>query len=105
MTLGQADAGKAITLTTGQILEVTLEGNPSTGYTWELEKADLKALRLEGEPQFTAANKNVVGGSGTLTLRFTAVAAGQEALKLVYHRSWEVGVDPLKTYAVTIVVK
>ncbi|MBM4429116.1 MAG: protease inhibitor I42 family protein, partial [Chloroflexi bacterium] len=42
---------------------------------------------------------------GKMTLRFTGVAAGQTALKLIYHRSFEKDVPPVKTFEVTVVVK
>jgi hypothetical protein len=70
-------------------------------------RADLKALGLVGEPEVNAATltRKWWGAPGTLALHFTAVATGQEALKRVNHRTWEVGVVLLKTYEVTIVVK
>ncbi len=101
------DAGKTVQVKVGQTIAITLDGNPSTGYTWEAENKDLKTLKLAGEPEFKSSNtdKNVVGAGGTLTLRFQAVAAGQETLTLVYHRPWETDVKPLQTYTVTVVVQ
>ncbi|MGC9357654.1 MAG: protease inhibitor I42 family protein, partial [Anaerolineae bacterium] len=37
----------------GEVLVVTLEGNPSTGYTWERADDGGQILEQEGEPVFT----------------------------------------------------
>lgn len=105
VTVSEKDAGKTIELKTGQTLVVSLEGNPSTGYTWETENKDLKTLELTGLPEFKAAKSGVAGSPGIITRRFQVVAAGQEPLKLVYHRSWETGVEPAKTFELTVLVR
>lgn len=103
--LTEKDTGKTVTLKLGDTLWVQLEGNPSTGYNWEPANTDSKILTIVGEPEFIAQNKDLVGSGGTVSLRFKATAAGQEPLKLIYHRSWEKDVAPLQTFEVSIVVK
>jgi predicted secreted protein len=61
-------------------------------------------LRQVGEPEFNA-DSEMLGAPGTLTLRFEAVEAGQMDLRLVYHRPWETGVEPLETFTVQVTVK
>ena len=41
----------------------------------------------------------------TQTVRFEAVEAGQMDLRLVYHRPWETGVEPLETFTVQVTVQ
>lgn len=103
-TIGASDAGKTIGLTAGDTLEVTLEGNPTTGYTWEVASVDTSVLKQVGEPAFTPVS-TLVGASGQVTLRFEAVGSGKTTLQLIYHRSWETGVAPLHTYEVTVQVE
>jgi inhibitor of cysteine peptidase len=99
------DSGKTVKMKKGDILQISgLEGNPTTGYTWEPESKDLKMLKYGGEPVYKATSE-AVGAAGTFTLSFTAVSSGQETLKLVYHRPWESGVKPLATYEVTVIVE
>jgi len=40
-----------------------------------------------------------------VTLPFEAAGAGKTALKLIYHRSFEPNVPPLKTFEANIVVQ
>ena len=97
--IGSNDAGKMVTLKVGDTLEVTLEGNPTTGYNWEADSLDTTILKQVGEPAFTPAS-TAIGSGGQVTLRFEAAGSGQTTLKLIYHRSWETGVAPLKTFEV-----
>jgi inhibitor of cysteine peptidase len=104
LALEAKDDGNQITLQKGQTLTVKLEGNPTTGYTWEMVEPDGAILRQVGEPEFNA-DSELLGAPGTLTLRFEAVEAGQTELRLVYHRPWETGVEPLETFTVQVTVK
>jgi inhibitor of cysteine peptidase len=99
------DNGREMELKKGQTLVVTLEGNPTTGYSWEVaEPLDEQVLRQVGEAEFKAESE-ALGAGGVQILRFEAVNAGQTTLKLVYHRPWEEGVEPLETYSLQGVVR
>jgi inhibitor of cysteine peptidase len=99
------DAGREMQLKKGQTLVVTLEGNPTTGYSWEVaEPLDEQVLRQAGEAEFKQESE-ALGAGGVQILRFEAVNAGQITLKLVYHRPWEEGVEPLETYSLQVVVR
>ena len=99
------DDGREKQLKKGQTLVVTLEGNPTTGYSWEMaEPLDEQVLRQVGEPEFKAES-DLVGAAGVQILRFEAVNPGKTTLKLVYHRPWEEGVEPLETYSLQVVMR
>jgi inhibitor of cysteine peptidase len=99
------DAGREMQLKKGQTLVVTLEGNPTTGYSWEVEEPlDEQVLRQVGEAEFKAESE-ALGAGGVQILRFEAVNAGQITLTLVYHRPWEKDVEPLETYSIQVVVR
>lgn len=101
----KADADKTVTATTGQTLEVVLDANPSTGYTWKVASAP-EFLKSEGEPAFTSeAKEGVVGAGGTQTLKFGVTAAGTGDLSLEYVRPWETGVAPAETFKVEVEAK
>jgi inhibitor of cysteine peptidase len=102
--LSEEDAGRTVELRAGDSLEVTLVGNPTTGYMWEVGSVDAAVLTQVGEPEFKA-DSDLIGSPGTITLRFEAVAPGQTDLQLIYHRPWEEGVAPLETFEAMIVVK
>ncbi len=102
--LDVGDAGHRVELKTGQTLDISLEANPTTGYTWEAEGLDEHILQPVGEPEFKPQS-NLIGAPGILALHFQAVGTGQTTLKLVYHRPWEKEVKPLETYSVEVVVR
>ena len=99
------DDGREKQLKKGQTLVVTLEGNPTTGYSWEVaDPLNEQVLRQAGEPEFKAES-DLIGAGGVQILRFEAVNAGKFTLKLVYHRPWEKDVEPLETYSIQVVVR
>ena len=102
---GIDDNGREMQLKKGQTLVVTLEGNPTTGYSWEVaEPLDEQVLRQAGEAEFKQES-DALGAGGVQVLRFEAMNAGKTTLKLVYHRPWEKDVEPLETYSIQIVVR
>ena len=103
LTLGESQAGSQAVLQVGDMLQVNLEGNPTTGYTWSVEDLDATVLKVVSEPEFHPAS-NALGANGTLTFRFEAVGTGRTTLKLIYSRPFEKGVPPLKTFAASVLV-
>ena len=106
VSLSESDDGSQVELKKGDTLVVTLEGNPTTGYLWEVEEPGsiTGVLQQAGESEFKASS-DALGAGGTETLRFKATDAGQATLKLVYHRPWETGVEPLETFQVQVTVR
>jgi inhibitor of cysteine peptidase len=95
-------------LARGQELVVTLASNPTTGFRWEVAEADKAILRQLGNAEYKSSasgNPPLVGAGGTETFRFESIGAGTTTLKLVYRRSWETGVPPIKTYTVQVAVR
>jgi inhibitor of cysteine peptidase len=98
-----ADGGSA-RVGVGQVLEVTLESNPTTGYSWQVaETPDF--LTLEGPAAFISdAGPDVVGAGGSEVFRFTVSGAGTGTLRLEYLRPWE-DAPPTDVYEVEITAK
>lgn len=102
--LNAGNNGSQIEIEQGQILVITLEANPTTGYTWEMIEGEEQILQQVGEIEFQPDSK-LIGAPGIQTLRLEAVNVGQITLNLVYHRPWEENVDPLETFSVQVVVR
>jgi inhibitor of cysteine peptidase len=100
----KADVGKTIEVAKGSNLEVALDGNPTTGFTWSVKTVDANILKQAGEPTFKA-DSGAMGAGGKQTFVFNTVNAGQTALLMEYSRSWETGVPAAETFMVTVVVK
>jgi C1A family cysteine protease/predicted secreted protein len=99
--LGAADDGRQIELKEGQVLVVSLESNPSTGYMWEAESIDETILRQMGKAEFEPES-HLLGAPAKQILRFEAVAAGRTTLSLVYHRPWEKDVKPAGVFSLQV---
>ena len=104
ISLSERDAGREIELHKGDLLEISLEGNPGTGYSWEALTGESPVLEQMGETEFIQ-EKKLAGSPGQFVLRFEAISAGEQALQLVYHRSWETDVLPLNTFEVSVMVE
>ncbi len=101
--LGAGDSGRTVTLRVADALVVALAGNPTTGYSWQVESSGAPALQPEGAPTFKPDRK-LRGAGGVTTSRYRAVAEGTSTLRLEYRRPWEKGVAPAATFEVTVVV-
>lgn len=88
----------------GDILEISLEGNPTTGYTWDIIELDTDILNLQGEAEYTASS-DALGSGGIMTFTFLVSGTGIGRLQMVYHRPWEEDTEPLKSFNVTIDIK
>ena len=87
--LGDQDNGRTITLKAGEIVEVCLESNPSTGYSWSLLTEPNKAIVTTVSQVMEGAAVPMPGAGGTDHWKFKAVAPGETGLVLVYKRGWE----------------
>jgi C1A family cysteine protease/predicted secreted protein len=99
--LSAKDDSRQIELKEGQVLAVSLESNPSTGYTWEIEEVNETILRQTGTIEFEPESR-LLGAPGKQILRFEAVAAGQADLRLIYRRPWEKGMKPAKSFSLQV---
>jgi len=89
-----------VTMSYEQALEVRLDGNPTTGYTWKIASEGIVELVDRSHRPTGDAD----GSPGITTLVFAPTATGTGDLVLIYHRSWEEGVEPLETRTITITV-
>lgn len=103
VTVTAEQAGKTIYLTPAQTLEVILEGNPTTGYSWNLDPDSTAPLYEAGEPEFHSES-DLVGAGGEVILRFDVAGAGSGELLLDYARTWESDVEPLDTFSLNAIV-
>lgn len=96
------DNGKTIHVGTGDYIDIALNGNPTTGYDWNVESKLTPVLNKISGPSFKRWSERI-GAGGKVTYRFRAIKNGTVLLKLVYKRSWE-KVAPVKTFVIKIMV-
>lgn len=102
--LGIAASDSTQKFTIGQVIAITLDSNPTTGFGWQVVGEMPGNLQQVGEPEYKAAagSEGKVGAGGTQTLRFKVVKSGTATLTLGYMRSFEKDTAPAQTYTLTI---
>ena len=99
-TLTNADAGRTVSVNSGDTITLDLEENPTTGYVWKVEDLDSQILELTGE-NFDAAGRGGIGAGGKRTMTFKANGTGASPLRLECVRPWEPDI-PADSFSVTI---
>jgi len=100
--LEKKNDGDIVKLSPGDTLIITLDANPTTGYSWYVVETYFSILKLakkEFRPQ-----SNLLGAPGKEILYFTALGNGETKLVLGYLRLWKNGKKPLHSFSVTVKV-
>lgn len=95
-------ANQTIRLPIGQVMEIRLESNPTTGFRWQLAAPGGHCVAMVGdgfEPKST-----VPGQGGEHCWRFEARQPGDCDITLVYRRPWETGAPPARSCTVHVQV-
>jgi inhibitor of cysteine peptidase len=93
-----------VKINTGDYLEIVLEGNPTTGYIWELLAGDNKILPPQGDYKYKTSRK-LVGSGGKFFFSFRGIAAGKTKLQFIYRRPFEKNIAPIKTFTINVTIK
>jgi inhibitor of cysteine peptidase len=105
VTVVSGQTGGQVSLKVGAVLEVRLEANHTTGYSWVAAPVANPVLMRQGAAKYEErAAGGKVGVAGVEIWRFKAVKAGKQGLQFEYRRPWEKGSPPAKvvTFAVTV---
>jgi inhibitor of cysteine peptidase len=103
LRLTEKDSGSYVELIVGQNMQLSLDANPTTGYTWEVTQSDAGVLDQVGNMEYNP-DSNAIGSGGTMTFRFHAAKTGETTLRLIYQRPHEKDKPPLKTFEVAVTV-
>ena len=75
------------TLKIGQHVDITLNANPSTGYSWSwINKATVTTV--DSVAAISVSTNNVPGSPSQEIWRFKAVKAGYDSIKFRYAQPW-----------------
>ncbi|MDR3776675.1 MAG: protease inhibitor I42 family protein [Terracidiphilus sp.] len=99
-----ADKGGSAPLKAGDVLELRLKSNPSTGYMWSVLPESTPLLKLVDTSQ-TAPTKPGVGRPIFQIFRFQAEHSGEGILLLHYVRSWEKPAADEQQFEIHVVVR
>jgi inhibitor of cysteine peptidase len=85
--VGENDSGQEIALRIGQILEIRLPENPTTGFRWRHGSRGEPACVLDGDSFEPMEGPPGTGGANRWLFR--AERVGVSAIELFYERKWE----------------
>ena len=67
VNVNESQNGSSVDLQTGDMLVITLDGNPTTGYQWEMLPNTDGIVELQGDPEYKSGG-NLVGSGGKYSL-------------------------------------
>ena len=101
LTLTRTSNGKTVKVKKGGDIYISLEGNPTTGFTWN-NATKSEVVKLDGNVTHRASSR-LIGAPGTSTAKFEAVSVGKGTIILEYKRTWEKK-PATETFKVEVVV-
>lgn len=106
--VGASDAGRTITLTPGQKLQIEVIGVPTAGYLWRVGQIDAgwQVVESTSRPENPAGRAaGMVGGQDWSVFVLDAPGPSPRSVTLVYGRPWELdaGSPPTETLTFTAV--
>ena len=93
---------QSISAKAGEIITITTETNPSTGYSWT-EPVVSEGLTIVGTGGYSDAEPGLVGAGGFCYWNVTAEKAGTYTFTTEYKRPWET--ESISTIKVTLIFK
>lgn len=106
----RAVQGQDMALKVGQVLEIALQSNPSTGYAWNITQdgqPQLLAIPLPATAPEAASRDGappMVGSPVIARWHFRAQEPGRTHIRMVYQRPWQTDVPPVETAEFTVEV-
>jgi predicted secreted protein len=101
--LTQKDSGKQVTVSPGGTLEIALDQNASTGYSWQLLSVNDGILRLLSNTP--TGGSPLPGAPSKETFKFQAVGSGlSTVVRIGYKQWWNAQVEPETVFEVIVVV-
>ena len=107
LALNDSDNGKTVKVAVDGIVILTLESNPTTGFSWtKADKVDKDILKLEKNDYIQNANPNgLVGVGGKTVIVYKALKKGKAKIDLTYMQPWDPDSKFNTDYSVTVEVE
>jgi predicted secreted protein len=105
VTIVTDQTGGEVSLKVGAVLEVRLEANHTTGYSWITGPVANPVLARQGRAVYQEHSTEGKAGVGGVEIwRFKAMKTGKQGLSFEYRRPWEKGAPAARmvTFSVTV---
>ncbi len=96
---------KVMRVPMGKIIKVSLEANPTTGFSWRLVSVSDKSVLEFLKKEFIPAGGELAGAGGVENWSFKTLKSGQSVIVLEYAREWEKDVPPAKREEFSVFVR
>ena len=106
-TLTENNNGQSLSLKANETVKIKLESNITTGFRWNLSNETDTSIVSLISSDYKQANTDskLVGAGGYETFTFKTNSKGNTTIILTYNKSWEEGVEPLKTFKINVAVE
>ena len=101
--LQYADSGNTVKTSVGEKINIALDANATTGYTWQVVNYGKRVIKLDESAYKT--DSKLIGAGGEQVYSFSAVGQGMTELIIKYSRPWEKDVPAAKKFVLNIVVE
>jgi inhibitor of cysteine peptidase len=88
ISVDEKQKDSTLKLSLGDQVEVSLPGNPTTGYQWVLSAVKPDILEQLGELEYKTSAP-ALGSGGRFTLRLKAISPGESPVELDYRRPFD----------------
>ena len=95
------DSGKKVNLVVKDEFFISLDANPTTGFTWAVAQIDTSLIKQVGEIDFKAES-DCLGAPGIQTFTFYCLQTGNMVLEMIYHRPWDKESTPSDTFSLNL---
>jgi inhibitor of cysteine peptidase len=99
-----AENNGTVTIPAGTQLTLTLDENPTTGFSWELELSSGLSV-VSDSYQTTPGREGMPGAGGTHNWTIEATTAGTQTIAGHYRRPWENPPVDAETFMLTVEVR
>jgi inhibitor of cysteine peptidase len=90
VTITKQENGKEVSVKEGDIIQIELEENGSTGYIWQIDNLDKSYFELLSEDtRKTTTDNNLVGVPVVGIWQIKVLKQGAPSIKMDYYRPWE----------------
>ena len=100
---GEQQTEKSVSSTVGQTVEITLQGNSGTGYTWSMT-AHSEGIQLENPPVTKSLEADTPGGPTVTTFELLMQKSGRQTARLELARTWEANTPAARVVDLVITV-
>ena len=97
------EGDRSLDMRTGQTLELEVDSNPTTGYSWAVASSrNSGVLRQKRKDKYVPPSTDLVGAGGKQIFYFEALKRGRAVLSFEYRRPWEKDKGPAEKYTVIV---